>query len=106
MFCQKNFCTVAEVIVTKGFASIHLEKYSTATMTYFNFLVQVEVDLTNPEPTFVVARLDVLTGLEMKVAFGLLHIFDNFYTFEPDLLHPKLPSANKIIVGKPSPAKG
>jgi hypothetical protein len=37
MFCQKNFCTVAEVIVAKGFASIHLEKYSTATTTYLNF---------------------------------------------------------------------
>jgi hypothetical protein len=60
--------------------------------------VQVEVDLTNPNPTFVVAKLAVLTGLEMKVASGLLHIFDNFHTFEPDLLHPKLPSSNKILV--------
>jgi hypothetical protein len=34
MFCQKNFWTVTEVIVAKGFASIHLEKYSTATTTY------------------------------------------------------------------------
>jgi hypothetical protein len=94
MFCQKNFCTVAEVIVAKGFASIHLEKYSTATRTYFNFLLQVEVDLTNPEPTFAVAKLVVLTGLETKVVSGLLHIFDNFHTFEPD----QLPSANKILV--------
>jgi hypothetical protein len=37
MFCKKNFCTVAEVIVAKGFASIHLEKYSNATTTYFKF---------------------------------------------------------------------
>jgi hypothetical protein len=28
---------VTEVIVAKGFASIHLEKYSTATTTYFRF---------------------------------------------------------------------
>jgi hypothetical protein len=56
------------------------------------------VDLTNPNPTFVVAKLAVLTGLEMKVASDLLHIFDNFHTFEPDLLHLKLPSANKILV--------
>ena len=28
---------VAEVIVAKGFASIHLEKYSTATTTYLKF---------------------------------------------------------------------
>jgi hypothetical protein len=37
MFCQKNFCTVAKVIVAKGFTSIHLEKYLTATTTYFKF---------------------------------------------------------------------
>jgi hypothetical protein len=35
IFCQKNFWTVTEVIVAKGFTSIHLEKYSTATTTYF-----------------------------------------------------------------------
>jgi hypothetical protein len=58
----------------------------------------VEVDLTNPNPTFAVAKLAVLTGLEMKVVSSLLHIFGNFHTFEPDLLHPKLPSVNKILV--------
>jgi hypothetical protein len=31
----EEFWTVAGVIVAKGFASIHLEKYSTATTTYF-----------------------------------------------------------------------
>jgi hypothetical protein len=35
IFCQKNFWIVVEVIVAKGFASIHLENYSTATTTYF-----------------------------------------------------------------------
>jgi hypothetical protein len=34
MFCQKNFWTVTEVIVAKGFTSIHLEKYYTTTTTY------------------------------------------------------------------------
>jgi hypothetical protein len=56
------------------------------------------VDLTNPGPIFAMARLAVLTGLATKVVSGLLHIFDNFRTFEPDLLHPKLPLANKIFV--------
>jgi hypothetical protein len=63
-----------------------------------NCLVLVEVDLTNPGPIFAMARLVVLAGLAMKVVSGLLHIFDNFRTFEPDPLHPKLPSANKILV--------
>jgi hypothetical protein len=31
MFYQKNFCIVAEVMLDNGFASTHLEKYSTAT---------------------------------------------------------------------------
>jgi hypothetical protein len=65
----------------------------------------VEVDLTNPNPTFAVAKLAVLTGLETKVVSGLLHIFGNFHIFEPDLLHLKLPSASKILVWKPSLAK-
>jgi hypothetical protein len=63
-----------------------------------NFFVLVEVDLTNPYPTFAVPKLVVLTGLETKVVSGLLHIFGNFHIFEPDLLHPKLPSAKKILV--------
>jgi hypothetical protein len=37
IFCQKNLCIMAEVIEAKGFASIHLKKYSTATTTYFKF---------------------------------------------------------------------
>jgi hypothetical protein len=60
--------------------------------------VLVEVDLTNPDPTFTVAKLAVLTGLETKVVSGLLHIFGNFHIFEPNLLHLKLPSANKILI--------
>jgi hypothetical protein len=34
MFYQKNFCIVAEVMLNSGFASIHLEKYSTATTAW------------------------------------------------------------------------
>jgi hypothetical protein len=34
MFCQKNFYIVAEVMLNSGFASTHLEKYSTATMAW------------------------------------------------------------------------
>jgi hypothetical protein len=56
------------------------------------------VDLTNPDPTFAVVKLAVLTELETKVVSSPLHIFDNFHTSEPDLLRPKLPSANKILV--------
>jgi hypothetical protein len=98
IFCQKNLCIVAEVIVAKGFASIHLEKYSTAKTTYFKFPCAVEVDLTNPDPTFAVAKLAVLAGLKTKVVSDLLRIFGNFHIFEPSLLHPKLPSVNKILV--------
>jgi hypothetical protein len=58
----------------------------------------VEVDLTNPDPTFAVAKLVVLAGLKMKVASCLLRIFGNFHIFEPSLLHPKLPSASKILI--------
>jgi hypothetical protein len=60
--------------------------------------VLVEVDLRNPDPTFVVAKLAVLARLKTKVVSDLLHIFGNFHIFEPSLLHPKLPSASEILV--------
>jgi hypothetical protein len=58
----------------------------------------VEVGLANPGPIFATAKWAVLAEGEMKVVSGLLHIFDNFHIFELALLHPKLPSASKIIV--------
>jgi hypothetical protein len=63
--------------------------------------VLVEVDLANPGPIFATARLVVLAESMTKVVSDLLHIFGNFHTFEPNLLRPKLPSANRILVGKP-----
>jgi hypothetical protein len=36
-FCQNFFCIVVDVIIASGLASIHLEKYSTATTTYIKF---------------------------------------------------------------------
>jgi hypothetical protein len=63
-----------------------------------SYLVLVGVDPTNPGPIFAMDKFVVLAELTTKVVSGLLHIFDNFLTFEPDLLHPKLPSANKILV--------
>jgi hypothetical protein len=98
MFYQKNFCTVAEVIVAKGFASIHLEKYSTATRHISGCLALVVVALTNPTPIFAMAMLVVLAGLKTKVVFGLWHIFGNFHISELDLPHPKLPSASKNLI--------
>jgi hypothetical protein len=98
IFGQKNFWTVAKVIVAKGFASIHLEKYSTATTTYFELPCAGGSGPKNLGPIFAMARLAVLTELATKVVSDLLHIFDNFRIFEQDLLHPKLPSTNKILV--------
>jgi hypothetical protein len=62
-----------------------------------NYLVLVEVDLTNLDLIFAMAKLVVLIELTTKVVSGLLHIFDNFRIFEPDPLHPKLPSVIKIL---------
>jgi hypothetical protein len=61
----------------------------------------VEAVLTNLDPTFVVAKLVVLAGLKTKVVSGLCRIFGNFHIFEPNLLHPKLPSTSKILVWRP-----
>jgi hypothetical protein len=47
----------------------------------------------------------VLTESEAKAVFDLLHIFDSLRIFGLVLLHPKLPSANKILVEKLFPAR-
>jgi hypothetical protein len=101
IFCQKHFWIVAKVIVAKGFALIHLEKYSTATTTYLKLPCAGGSGPSNPGPIFAMARLVVSAESMTKVASNLLHIFGNFRTFEPNLLRPKLPSANKIPVEKP-----
>jgi hypothetical protein len=62
-----------------------------------DFLVLVEVGLANRDPAFATAKWAVLTGLEMKVVYDLLHTFDSLHIFGLILLHPKLPSANKIL---------
>jgi hypothetical protein len=51
------------------------------------------------------AKWVVLTGLETKVVFDLLHISDSLRTFGLIPLHPKLPLANKILDEKLFQAK-
>jgi hypothetical protein len=67
--------------------------------------VLVVTDLTNQGPTFATTKWVVLTELEMKVVFDLLHISDNLRTFGLIPLHPKLPLANKILDEKIFKAK-
>jgi hypothetical protein len=67
IFCQKNFWTMAKVIVAMGLALIHFEKYFTATTTYFKFPCLVGVGQANLGPTFIVAKWDELVGLKTKV---------------------------------------
>ena len=89
---------MAEVIVARGLASIHFEKYSTAPQHISSFLALVEVGLVNLGPTFAVAKWAELLVLKMKVASDLWRTSDSFHIFELDPLCPKLPSANKINV--------
>jgi hypothetical protein len=91
--------------VAKGFASIHLEKNSTATTTYFKFPCADGSGLANQGPIFAMAKWGILIELETNVVFDLLHIFDNLRIFGLILLHPKLPSANRILDEKLYPTK-
>jgi hypothetical protein len=95
---------VTEVIVAKGFASIHLENILLLPQHILNFLVLVVTGLANQGPTFAMAKWVVLTGLGRKVVFDLLRISDSPRTFELIPLHPKLPLANKILDEKLFPA--
>jgi hypothetical protein len=67
--------------------------------------VLVEVGLANQGPIFAMAKWAVLIELETKVVFDLLHIFDNLRIFGLIMLHPKLPSANRILDEKLYPTK-
>jgi hypothetical protein len=60
--------------------------------------VLVEVSLANLGPTFTMGKWAELVELETKIASDLWHTSGSFHTFELDLLHPKLPSAIKILV--------
>jgi hypothetical protein len=51
MFCQKNFCIVAEVMLNNGFASTHLEKYSTPLRHECSCLVLLVAGRRCPSPT-------------------------------------------------------
>jgi hypothetical protein len=97
---------VTEVIVAKGFASIHLENILPPPQHILNFLVLVEVGLANQGPTFATAKWAVLTESETKAVFDPLHIFDSLRIFGLILPHLKLPSANKILDKKLFPASG
>jgi hypothetical protein len=57
----EEFLKVTEVIVAKVLVSIHLEKYSTATTTYFRFPCAGGVGLADRGPTFATAKWAVLT---------------------------------------------
>jgi hypothetical protein len=59
--------------------------------------VLVEMGLANQGPTFATTKWAVLTELETKAVFDLLHIFDSLRIFGLIPVHPKLPSANKIL---------
>jgi hypothetical protein len=65
----------------------------------------VEVGLANQGPIFATAKWAVLTGSGMKVVSGLSHIFGSLRIFELILLHPKLPSASRILVEKLFPTE-
>jgi hypothetical protein len=96
---------VTEVIVAKGFASIHLENILLPPQHILDFLVLVEVGLANQGPTFATAKWAVLIESKTKAVFDLLHIFDSLRIFGLILLHPKLPSANKILDKKLFPTR-
>jgi hypothetical protein len=49
-------------------------------------------------PIFAMAKWVESTALEMKVVSGPWHTSDNFHIFVLNPLHPKQPSASRILV--------
>jgi hypothetical protein len=63
-----------------------------------SYLALVEGCLISLGSTFAVVKWAELAELKTKVVFGLWHTSGGFHIFELNPLHPKLPSANKILV--------
>jgi hypothetical protein len=62
---------MAEVIVASGLASIHFEKYSTATTTYLKFPWAGGSGPISPGPIFAMAKWAESVVLKMKIVFDL-----------------------------------
>jgi hypothetical protein len=96
---------VTEVIVAKGYASIHLEKYSTATTTYFKFPCAGGSGPNKSRPHLCNGQVGCINWVREEGCFDLLRISDSLRTFGLVPLHPKLPLANKILDEKLFPTK-
>ena len=69
---------MAEVIVARGLASIHFEKYSTATTTYFKFPCAGGSGPSKSRPHLCSGKWAELGELETKVVFDLSHTSGSF----------------------------
>jgi hypothetical protein len=85
-------------MVARGLASIHFEKYSTATMTYFKFPCAGGSGPNKSRPHLCNGQEVESIMLETNVVSGLWHTSDSFHVSGPSPLHPKLPSTNKNLV--------
>jgi hypothetical protein len=81
MFYQKNFCTVANVIVAKGFASIHLEKYHTATTTYFRLPCAGGNGPNKSSPHLCNGHVGFISWVKDEGCFSSLTHLWQFFTF-------------------------
>lgn len=81
MFYQKNFLTIAEVMLASGLASIHLVKYLIATTTYLLPLRTVVRAKLGPFPIFAKAKLELSAmwvpkgWIDVGMSFGKLRRF-------------------------------
>jgi hypothetical protein len=73
--------TVAEVIVARGLTSIHFERYSTSTTTYFKFPRAGGSGPNKSRPNLCNGQVVVLAELKTKVVFGLSHTSNSFHIF-------------------------
>jgi hypothetical protein len=78
---------VAEVIVAKAFDSIHLEKYSTATMIYFKFPCAASIRSIMSICNLCKGHVGCI-NLVLKVAFDPLHTFGSCHIFAQIMMYP------------------
>lgn len=88
---------VGKVIVSKALALIHLEKYSTTTMTYLKFPCSTNIGPIISIPHICNDHVGWISWVSDKGCLWSLTTFGNSHISAPAMLHLRLPSTNKSL---------
>ena len=95
ILCQKKLISVPELILARAFASIHLEKYSKATVAKQRLPGAGGNGLTISTPNRYKGQVGMMDLVGLADGLCFLQTFDNFWMFSPAAWRLWLPMANR-----------